>query len=212
MPCPVDVASRMHPSKVVYAIALSVAAASVGCAGVPSPRAVPGIIPPIAGTPRELGNIRVIDIVEGNGAPAASRKCVYTHYTGWLADGTKFDSSRDSTRTGVAAEPVAFVQGMKQVIDAWDTGFNGMRVGGSRRLFVPWRQGYGARGNPPAIPPRADLVFDVELMAVADTLPHRSGPVSCPDWRVVKSRGQDASPPTRLAVGSGAMLPKRDGA
>jgi peptidylprolyl isomerase len=133
--------------------------------------------------------MRVVDIALGSGAPYAPRKCIYTHYVGWLADGTKFDSSRDTSRSGVIGEPVAFAQGTKQVIDAWDVGFDGMRVGGTRRLFVPWRLGYGARGNPPVIPTRADLVFDVELMAVADTLPHRSGPVSCPAWRVVRTRG-----------------------
>ena len=143
----------------------------------------------MAGTPRELGSLRVIDIKEGSGAQYVRRACVYTHYTGWLADGTKFDSSRDTSRVGVAAEPVAFAQGRKQVIDAWDAGFEGMRVGGLRRLFVPWRLGYGARGNPPVIPPRADLVFDVELMAIADTLAHRTGPVVCPEWRVVRTRG-----------------------
>jgi peptidylprolyl isomerase len=163
--------------------------ACVACASAPSPAAAPASVPPVAGMPRDLGNIQVIDITPGNGFAYAPRKCIYTHYTGWLANGTKFDASRDTSRNGAASEPVAFVQGGKQVIDGWDIGFDGMRVGGTRRLFVPWRLGYGARGNPPVIPPRADLVFDVELMAVADTLPHRSGGVSCPDWRVVRTRG-----------------------
>lgn len=164
-------------------------AGGVACSTTSTPAPVSSIIPPVAGTPRELGNIRVVDITEGSGASYAPHQCIFTHYTGWLADGTKFDASRDTTRAGVPGEPVAFVQGVKQVIDAWDIGFAGMRVGGTRRLLVPWRQGYGARGNPPVIPPRADLVFDVELMALADTLPHRSGLVSCPEWRVVRSRG-----------------------
>ena len=168
---------------------VAAAVACSACASAPTPAATPGMIPPVAGTPRDLGNIRVLDITNGTGAPYAARQCIYTHYTGWLADGTKFDSSRDTSRSGATADPVAFAQGRKQVIDAWDIGFDGMRVGGTRRLFVPWPLGYGARGNPPVIPPRSDLVFDVELMAVADTLPHRSGPVVCPDWRVVRTRG-----------------------
>jgi peptidylprolyl isomerase len=163
--------------------------ASSACASAPQRVATPGIIPPVAGAPRDLGNIRVIDIVDGSGVAYAPRRCIYTHYTGWLADGTKFDASRDTSRSSAAAEPVAFAQGRKQVIDAWDIGFDGVRVGGVRRLFVPRRMGYGARGNPPVIPARSDLVFDVELMAIADTLPHRSGPVVCPDWRIVRPRG-----------------------
>lgn len=168
--------------------AASALLACIACAGAPSAAATPAIIPAVAGTPRDLGNTQVIDIALGTGAAYAPRKCIFTHYTGWLASGTKFDSSRDTTRSGVGPEPVAFVQGVKQVIDGWDVGFDGMRVGGVRRLFVPWRLGYGARGNPPVIPPRADLVFDVELMAVADTLPHRSGAASCPEWRAVRTR------------------------
>ncbi len=173
----------------MIALTMLGSALCIACASTQSPVMIPGVIPPVAGTPRELRGIRVIDIVEGTGAPIAPRKCVYTHYVGWLANGTRFDASRDTSQTGVAAEPVAFAQGARQVIDAWDIGFDSMRVGGTRRLLVPWRLGYGARGNPPVIPPRADLVFDVELMAVADTLPHRSGPVSCPAWRLVRPRG-----------------------
>ncbi len=172
--------------KYVFGVAIGLGCAS--CASVPAPATTPGVIPIVAGTPRDLGNIRVIDLVEGSGTAYAPRKCIYTHYAGWLADGTKFDASRD-TRNGIAGEPVGFAQGTKQVIDAWEVGFEGMRVGSTRRLFVPWRVGYGARGNPPVIPARSDLVFDIELMGVADTLPHRSGSVSCPDWRVVRTRG-----------------------
>lgn len=177
-----------HPLRACIVVFASLIA-SAGCASSPTPASVPNTIPPVSGTPRDLGNIRVIDIVDGNGASYAPRKCIYTHYTGWLADGTKFDSSRDSSRSGIVGEPVGFAQGRKQVIDAWDTGFDGMRVGGTRRLFVPWRMGYGARGNPPVIPSRSDLVFDVALVAVADTLPHRSGPAVCPEWRTVRPRG-----------------------
>ena len=169
------------------AFAVAVLLACASCASAPPPATTHDGIPSVSGLPRDLGNIRVVDITEGNGAGYAPRKCVYTHYTGWLADGTKFDASRDAGN-GVPGEPVGFAQGRKQVIDAWELGFEGMRVGGTRRLFVPWRLGYGARGNPPLIPARSDLVFDVELMGVADTLAHRSGSTSCPAWRVVRAR------------------------
>ena len=170
------------------ALVAAVIIACASCASAPPPATTHGAIPPVPGVPRDLGSIRVLDITEGSGVGYAPRKCVYTHYTGWLADGTRFDASRDA-RNGAAGEPVGFAQGTKQVIDAWELGFAGMRVGGARRLFVPWRLGYGVRGNPPLIPARSDLVFDVELMGVADTLPHRSGSASCPDWRLVRARG-----------------------
>ena len=170
-------------------VAVVASLATAACASAPTPATSPGRIPPVAGALRDLGNLREIDIAEGTGKSYAPRHCIYTHYTGWLADGTKFDSSRDARQAGGTPEPVGFAQGRKQVIDAWEVGFEGMRVGGTRRLFVPWRLGYGARGNPPVIPARSDLVFDVELMAIADTLPHRSGPAVCPEWRVVRTRG-----------------------
>ncbi len=136
-----------------------------------------------------MGGIRVLDLTIGAGRGYAPRHCVYTHYTGWLADGTRFDSSRDPMPDGRAGEPVVFVQGAKRVMDGWETGFEAMRVGGTRRLFVPWRLAYGAKGNPPVIPPRADLVFDVELMAIADTLPHTStSSTTCPAWASISSR------------------------
>lgn len=145
------------------------------------------------GDTRELDGIRYQDITIGTGEEMAPRRCVYTHYTGWLADGTKFDSSRDPMGNGVAREPVAFPQGAKHVIDGWDVGFTGMRVGGTRRLFVPYQLGYGENGNPPSIPRKADLVFEVELVAIAppirrdEAFASRSAP-ECPSWRTVKAR------------------------
>jgi FKBP-type peptidyl-prolyl cis-trans isomerase len=86
---------------------------------------------------------------------------VRVHYTGWLTDGTKFDSSRDH-----GGEPLRFWLGKGNVIKGWDEGVVGMKVGGKRQLHIPARLGYGARGSG-RIPPNADLVFDVELVAVS---------------------------------------------
>lgn len=117
--------------------------------------------PPVNGAPVELATLRYIDIVQGTGAPAAAGKRFTVHYTGWLTNGAKFDSSVDRN------EPLDFVQGRRQVIAGWDVGFEGMKVGGKRRLFIPYQLAYGEPGSGP-IPPKADLIFDVELLAVAD--------------------------------------------
>jgi hypothetical protein len=116
--------------------------------------------PPIEGSPAELASLRYIDIAQGAGAPAAAGKRFTVHYTGWLRDGTKFDSS-------VGKEPFDFIQGRRQVIAGWDVGFEGMRVGGKRRLYVPYQLAYGEAGSGP-IPPKAELIFDVELLNVQD--------------------------------------------
>jgi FKBP-type peptidyl-prolyl cis-trans isomerase FkpA len=100
------------------------------------------------------------DLKVGNGAVAASGDIVSVHYTGWLTDGTKFDSSHDH------GGPLRFWLGKGNVIKGWDEGVVGMRVGGKRQLHVPSRLGYGTRGSG-NIPPNADLVFDVELLVVS---------------------------------------------
>ncbi len=104
------------------------------------------------------------DTVVGSGAEAKSGQSVSVHYTGWLNDkgahGAKFDSSLDR------GTPFSFNLGMGQVIKGWDEGVNGMKVGGKRTLFIPASLGYGARGAGGAIPPNADLIFDVELLGV----------------------------------------------
>jgi hypothetical protein len=122
--------------------------------------------PAVEGTPANLAAIRFIDIAAGTGAPYAAGKQLTVHYTGWLTDGKKFDSSVDRQ------QPFDFIQGRRQVITGWDLGLEGMKVGGKRRLFIPYQFAYGEAGSGP-IPPRADLIFDVELLGVADakTLP-----------------------------------------
>jgi hypothetical protein len=116
--------------------------------------------PPVNGAPVELAALRYIDIVPGTGALAAPGQRYTVHYTGWLKDGTKFDSSVDRN------DPIKFVQGRRQVISGWDAGFEGMKTGGKRRLFIPYQFAYGETGSGP-IPPKAELIFDVELLEVA---------------------------------------------
>jgi peptidylprolyl isomerase len=126
---------------------------------------LPASIPAIHATPKPLYTLVYADITKGTGAMAEQRKWLTVHYTGWLTDGTKFDSSVDR------GEPITFPYGARQVIAGWDTGFEGMQVGGKRRLYVPYQLGYGEAGRPPKIPAKSMLIFDVELLGVADTPP-----------------------------------------
>ena len=110
--------------------------------------------------PVTLAALRYIDTVAGTGAPAESGKRFTVHYTGWLKDGTKFDSSVDRK------EPFVFVQGRRQVIAGWDLGFEGMKVGGRRWLVIPGNLAYGSQAPSPKIPANATLVFDIQLVGV----------------------------------------------
>ncbi len=100
------------------------------------------------------------DTKVGTGDEAVVGKAVSVHYTGWLTDGTKFDSSKDR------GTPFSFTLGSGQVIKGWDQGVAGMKVGGIRKLTIPPELGYGARGAGGVIPPNATLVFEVELLGV----------------------------------------------
>ena len=102
--------------------------------------------------------LRYIDVKVGDGATAESGKTVSVHYTGWLVDGTKFDSSVDR------GKPFAFPLGYGQVIRGWDEGVAGMQKGGVRKLIIPSELGYGARGAGAVIPPHATLIFEVQLL------------------------------------------------
>ena len=100
------------------------------------------------------------DIRVGSGPAAKAGDTVSVHYVGTLANGTKFDSSRDRGR------PFSFTLGQGRVIKGWDLGVPGMQVGGLRKLSIPAEEGYGARGAGNVIPPNADLVFEVELLEI----------------------------------------------
>ena len=100
------------------------------------------------------------EMTVGTGATAVAGKKVSVHYTGWLVDGTRFDSSKDR------GDPFIFPLGKGHVIKGWDEGVAGMKVGGKRKLIVPAQLGYGSRGAGGVIPPNATLVFEVELLEV----------------------------------------------
>lgn len=104
--------------------------------------------------------LRYEDLTLGSGEAAMAGKTVSVHYTGWLENGSKFDSSRDRN------QPFRFPLGGGRVIRGWDEGVQGMRVGGTRRLTIPSNLAYGAAGAGGVIPPNATLVFEVELLEI----------------------------------------------
>jgi peptidylprolyl isomerase len=122
---------------------------------------LPPNIPVVKGVPKTEFALKYIDAKIGTGDLAKPGIRYTVHYTGWLHDGTKFDSSVDR------GQPFEFTQGRHMVITGWDEGFDGMRVGGKRRLFIPWQLAYGEAGRGP-IPPKADLIFDIEFIAQTD--------------------------------------------
>lgn len=105
--------------------------------------------------------MKIEKLTAGNGPAPKAGNTVTVHYTGWLTDGSKFDSSVDRN------EPFAFVLGAGQVIQGWDEGVAQMRVGDKARLTIPPEKAYGQAGYPGAIPPNATLIFEVELLEVS---------------------------------------------
>ena len=99
------------------------------------------------------------DLKKGDGEPSTRGDIVVVHYTGWLKDGKEFDSS-------LGGEPFSFKLGVGEVIAGWDEGVTFMMVGGKRKLWIPPALGYGRQGSLPEIPPNAELIFEVELLAI----------------------------------------------
>jgi hypothetical protein len=107
--------------------------------------------------PAGSGGLKIWDVKEGTGEPIPKGGHPVMHYTGWLTNGKKFDSSKDR------GQPLTLPLG--QLIPGWQEGVPGMKVGGVRRLYIPYTLGYGELGSPPNIPPKADLLFEMELIS-----------------------------------------------
>ncbi len=107
-----------------------------------------------------MSTLQIEDLLVGTGTEAVKGKTVSVHYVGTLESGKKFDSSRDRD------EPFDFKLGAGMVIQGWDQGVAGMKIGGKRKLTIPSDLGYGDRGYPGVIPPKATLIFEVELLGV----------------------------------------------
>jgi hypothetical protein len=155
----------------VRALAFAVALLPAGCSkGVSEPGS--SDFKPAAPTPADPGpaTLQTIDDKVGAGAAAASGDTVRVHYTGTLMNGTKFDSSRDR------GTPLDFKLGQGAVIKGWDEGVVGMKVGGKRRLVIPYALAYGDDGRPPEIPAKAGLKFEIELLELNPKGATASGP------------------------------------
>lgn len=161
----------------------------------------PPNIPKVVGIPKTLYAIKYVDSVVGPGPLAESSvigtsmadskiKWYTVKYTGWLTNGTKFDSSYDHP----GAEPITFPQGAHRVIQGWDTGFQGMHIGGKRRLFIPYQLAYGETAKGDRIPAKSDLIFDIELVSVSDTPPAPKTPPAPPANPTAAPANPSASP------------------
>jgi FKBP-type peptidyl-prolyl cis-trans isomerase FkpA len=144
--------------RLVVCISLVLAAACSRSPDEPSPTYKPAESSPLPAAPTKL---EMTDTVPGSGREAKAGDTVHVLYTGTLMNGTKFDSTADHGN-----EPFKFTLGKGEVIKGWDEGVVGMKPGGKRRLRIPPELGYGDNGSPPSIPPKAGLVFDVELVSI----------------------------------------------
>jgi FKBP-type peptidyl-prolyl cis-trans isomerase len=112
-----------------------------------------------AGWTDQPNGLKIWDVKEGSGTACPAQATVKVHYTGWLTNGTVFDSSKKR------GQPISF--GLHQVIKGWTLGVPGMKPGGVRRLHIPPELGYGSRGAGGSIPPNATLIFEIELISVS---------------------------------------------
>ncbi len=196
---------------------------------------LPPGIPPVKGIIKTAFSERWEDIKIGTGADAEPNKLYKVMYTGYLAaDGKKFDSSYDHPGSPLKdkdgklilgddgkpklgdPQPMPFPQGYGRLIPGFDQGFAGMKIGGKRRLFIPWQLAYGEKGRPgpdpahPVIPPKADLIFDVELVDISEIPgPPNRAPVVMKDGKpmVPGTPGAAPSPAHPDAPASGATPP-----
>ena len=134
----------------------------------PTPNMAPPTIMP------DITELKIEEIKIGDGEEASAGDTVVMHYTGTLVDGTKFDSSLDR------GQPFSTTIGVGQVIEGWDKGVPGMKVGGKRKLYIPSEMGYGTRGAGGVIPPNADLIFEVELLGTRDAAVAPAAPAMPP--------------------------------
>jgi FKBP-type peptidyl-prolyl cis-trans isomerase len=164
--------SAASRTAMVIAVALLAGFALAGCGGQPETPSQDSVEPaPEQSTPQEpaqgtvteyedVTELKIEDTEEGTGAEAKSGDKVSVHYTGFLTDGSPFDSSLAS------GQPFEFTLGAGEVISGWDQGVAGMKVGGKRKLMIPPDMAYGDQGAGGVIPPGATLVFDVELLEI----------------------------------------------
>lgn len=142
-----------------------VAALTIGCERAQDAGSVPGTSgrkasPMAENMETTPSGLQYVDTKVGTGASPQKGQTAVVHYTGWLVDGKKFDSSKDS------GQPFSFAIGRGEVIKGWDEGVATMKVGGTRKLVIPPDLAYGARGAGGAIPPNATLTFEVELLEI----------------------------------------------
>ncbi len=144
-------------------------------------------VAPVQAAPENVvttaSGLKYVDQRVGTGATAANGNQLQVHYTGWLRDGTRFESSRDR------GQPFPFTLGAGRVIKGWDEGIVGMKVGGVRKLIIPANLAYGEQGSPPNIPPNAELTFEVELVAI-------TGSQTASNQTTQQAQDQTTTPPT----------------
>ena len=174
-----------------------------------SPLLSPEVRETISSAPTTF-SLGYVDVETGTGELVKVSKFVTVKYTGYLADGTKFDSSEDHPNK----EPLTFQYGMHKVIQGWDTGFEGMHVGGKRRVFIPYQLAYGDAGRPPVIPAKSELIFDIEVVGQADVEPKRTPPPPRPVPQQVQPTNSvpatnGAKPPANSTPPPASTAPKQ---
>ncbi|HEY4358942.1 MAG TPA: FKBP-type peptidyl-prolyl cis-trans isomerase [Acidobacteriaceae bacterium] len=165
----------------------------------------PQLSAPLRGALEKLNqkfSLDYVDLKIGTGELAQPQKWYSVNYTGYLIDGTVFDSTSKHT----PIEPFTFPYGAHRVIQGWDTGFEGMHIGGKRRLFIPYQIAYGESGRPPTIPAKAELIFDMELVAISDKPPTPPTPPAAPP-ATTKPAAPSAPAPTGSPAGAAAPPP-----